>query len=234
MVAGVDAIERLRVVGDEACEDVDPAGRALGVRRSGNAAGKIRTFEQRYDVDASGFQDGAIGEIDLVHEDREELFPHRRARAGKKARANPVCDGAEAQVDARRLQLRLEDVLRGDDLAPGANQAAQDVARQNSGRVAAVEVGLRAGAKETLIRLGHGGFVLPPMSSVQRCSLRNPRISAIASASPQRRTGASLGNAVSRRDGVAGSRITKQPLSRSLRMSRPKACFSLRRVSWSS
>jgi len=46
--------------------------------------------------------------------------------------------------------------------------------------------------------------------------------------------GASAGNALKRRDGVAASRITKQPLSFWLRINRPKACFNLSRVRRSS
>ena len=63
---------------------------------------------------------------------------------------------------------------------------------------------------------------------------RKLRTSAIASARPQRLTGVSGGRALNRRDGVAGSSITKHPLSCWLRMRRPKACFSRKRVSRSS
>ena len=59
---------------------------------------------------------------------------------------------------------------------------------------------------------------------------RKFRISPIASARPQRLTGAFSGKAVSSRLGVAPSRITKQPLSCGPRISRPKACFSRKRV----
>jgi hypothetical protein len=73
--------------------------------------------------------------------------------------------------------------------------------------------------------------------NLQPSTLHQPkklRTSAIASARPQRLTGASGGRALRRREGVAGSSITKHPLSCWLRMRRPKACFNLSRVSRSS
>src|SRR5262249_28647792 len=83
------------------------------------------------------------------------------------ARADAIGDGAEPEVDARRLQLRFDDVFRGDDLAPGANQAAQDMARQDSPRVAPPGVGLCARAQNIFgglgpRGLGHCVFALSP------------------------------------------------------------------------
>src|SRR6185312_17082097 len=72
-----------------------------------------------------------------------------------------------------------------------------------------------------LLRLS--GYHLGSVAGRELRAGRNSRISAIASLSPQRFTGASGGKAESRREGVAPSRITKQPLSAAPRMRRPNA-----------
>src|SRR5580704_8141262 len=77
---------------------------------------------------------------------------------------------------------------------------------------------------------GHYPVIRGEVAWVTVSGARNARISPIASARPQRLTGAFSGKAVSRRLGVAPSRITKQPRSSGPRIRRPKACFNRKRV----
>ena len=66
VIAGVDAIEAARAVGDDAGEHVDAAGRAFRIGGGGDVGGQRQAFEQRHDVDAVGFQHRAVGQRDLV------------------------------------------------------------------------------------------------------------------------------------------------------------------------
>jgi Holliday junction resolvase-like predicted endonuclease len=50
---------------------------------------KLHALQQRHDIDAAGFEHGALGEIDLVQRHGGELVAHCRMRARQEARAHP-------------------------------------------------------------------------------------------------------------------------------------------------
>jgi hypothetical protein len=53
-------VEAARLVGDHAGENVEPAGRTLGVGGGRNILGQREAFDQRHDVDATGLEHGAV------------------------------------------------------------------------------------------------------------------------------------------------------------------------------
>ena len=115
VIAGLDAIEAAGLVGDHAREHVEPAGRAFRIGGGGDLVGQREAFDQRHDVDAAGFQHGAVGERDLVQLQFVDALGDRRARAGQEARAHTIGDFAEPQVEARRLDLVGREVVGGWD-----------------------------------------------------------------------------------------------------------------------
>ena len=62
VIAGLDAVEAARLVGDDAGEHVEPPGRALRIGGGGDVVGQRQAFLQRHDVDAAGLQHGAVGQ----------------------------------------------------------------------------------------------------------------------------------------------------------------------------
>ena len=117
VIAGLDAVEAARLVGDHAGEDVEPAGRALRVGGGRDVGRQRQALDQRHDVDAAGLQHGAVGQRDLVQLELVDALGDRGARAGQEARAHAEGDGAEAQVEARRLDLAGHERLFGEDAA---------------------------------------------------------------------------------------------------------------------
>src|SRR6185312_3008829 len=65
-IAGLDAVEAARLVGDDAGEDVEPAGRALRIGGGGDVLRQRQAFQQRHDIDAAGLQHRAVGKRELV------------------------------------------------------------------------------------------------------------------------------------------------------------------------
>ena len=61
VIAGLDAVEAARLVGDHAGEHVEPPGRAFRIGGGGNIVGQRQAFQQRHDIDAAGLQHGAVG-----------------------------------------------------------------------------------------------------------------------------------------------------------------------------
>ena len=76
-----------------------------------------QTLDQRHDIDAAGFQHGAVGEREFVQLQFGDAARDRRARPRQETRAHAVGDGTQAQVEARRLNL-----IGGERIA-GANSA---------------------------------------------------------------------------------------------------------------
>jgi hypothetical protein len=66
VIALLDQIELARAVGDNACEDIKPPGRTLGVCSCCEPPRQGKAFLQFGNVDAAGFQHGATAQIDLV------------------------------------------------------------------------------------------------------------------------------------------------------------------------
>ena len=55
-------VEGARLVGDDAREDVEPAGRAFRIGARRDVGGQSKALQQRHDVDAAGLQHRAVGE----------------------------------------------------------------------------------------------------------------------------------------------------------------------------
>ena len=92
-------------IGDDPGEDVEPAGRALGVGGGGEVRPAAPGSPAAARCRRSPFQHGALGR------GRSHAASGRRAcrrpcrRAGQEARPHPVGAGAEPQVEAGRLHL---------------------------------------------------------------------------------------------------------------------------------
>ena len=130
-VAAPDPVELVRFVGDEASEDIEPPGRALGVGVGRDVPRQREALHQRHDVDAAPLQHGAGHEVDLVHAEPRDLGTHALA-ARQEARAHPVRRRPEPEVQARRLDLRRPDGrVRSDPAA--LDQRGDRGARQDSG-----------------------------------------------------------------------------------------------------
>ena len=133
-------VEGGALVGDEAREDVEPAGRALRVAHRRGAMAQVEPFEQRDDVDAALFQHAARGDVHLVHRELVELGLDR-ALAGQEAGTDAVRDRTEAQVEAGGLELLVDDRLEREDLLPRHHRP-KFLARQDAGRVGVGRSGL--------------------------------------------------------------------------------------------
>ena len=104
MIARLDTIEAAQFVGNHAGEHVEPAGRAFRIGGGGNILGQRQAFQQRHDVNAAGFQHGAVGEGELVQLQFIDALGDRGA-PGQEARAHAVGHFAKPQVEAGRLDL---------------------------------------------------------------------------------------------------------------------------------
>ncbi len=105
MIAAGDAIEAAGLVGDHAGEDIEPAGRAFRIGDRRDVRRQSQAFDQRDDVDAVGFQHRAGGERKFVEFQFGDPLRDGGARAGQKTGAHAIGDGAETQIEARRLDL---------------------------------------------------------------------------------------------------------------------------------
>jgi len=117
VVAAPDAIEAAGFVGDHAGEDVEPAGRALGIGGGGNVIGQRQAFDQRHDVDAAGFQHRPIAERDFVELQLLDALGDRCVRTRQEARADTVGHLAEPEIEARRLNLVGHEIIGRQDRA---------------------------------------------------------------------------------------------------------------------
>ena len=108
MIAGADHVEAPRAVGDHAGEHVEPPGRALRIGGGDDLRRQREALQQRHDVDAIGLQHRAVGQIDFVQLQLVDPLGHRGARPRQETRAHPVGDVAEAQIEARRLDLAFD------------------------------------------------------------------------------------------------------------------------------
>ena len=105
VVAGIDVVEDLAPVGDDPGEEVEAAGRAFRVGRAGNALRQVQVLLQRDDVDAAALEDGAVLEVDLHIGEVAKLLGDGLVASRQHARAHAIGVGAEAEVEARRLEL---------------------------------------------------------------------------------------------------------------------------------
>ena len=116
VIAGLDAVEAARLVGDDAGEHVEPAGRAFRIGGGGNLVGQRQAFQQRHDINAAGLQHGAVAERDFVQFEPFDALGHRRA-PGQEARAHAIGDFTQPQIEARRLDLVGHEIGRGQNPA---------------------------------------------------------------------------------------------------------------------
>ena len=117
VIAGADHVEPPRAVGDHAGEHVEPPGRAFRIGGGDDFRRQREAFQQRHDVDAIGLQHRAVGEIDLVQLQFVDALGHGRARPRQEARAHPIGDVAEPQIEARRLDLAFDERIGRQDQA---------------------------------------------------------------------------------------------------------------------
>ena len=89
----------------------------FGLAAATISGGSFEAFQQRHDVDAIGLQHRAVGEIDFVQLQFVDALGDRGARPGQEARAHAIGDIAEAQIEARRLDLALDKGIGGQDQA---------------------------------------------------------------------------------------------------------------------
>ena len=156
LVALADAVEFGAVVGDHPGEDIEPAGRALRVGGRRSAFAQRHIFEQRNDINAVLFENGAPRQVDAVHREEFELVAHARPRAGQKARPHPIGNLAEPQIDAGGLDLIVANRLWRQDLPALRHRLAQQLRRQQAGRQIPLAVGLsRIRRRKQLTALRH-------------------------------------------------------------------------------
>ena len=98
-------VEFLRIVGDDAGEDVQPPGRALGVRSSGDTLGQPEALLQRHDIDAARLQHRAIGQRHAVQRQFFHTGLHRGAGPWQEGGAHAIGPGPQPEVKAGGLYL---------------------------------------------------------------------------------------------------------------------------------
>ncbi len=130
MIAGFDAVEAAQLIGNDASEHVEPAGRAFRIGGGGNIVGQRQAFQQRHDIDAAGLQHGAVAERDFMQLQPVDALGDRRA-AGQETRAHAIGDFAEPQVEAGRLDL-VGDEVGGRQNPAGGGQPLDHAVRQDS------------------------------------------------------------------------------------------------------
>ena len=114
VIAGLDAVEAARAIGDDAGEHVEPAGRAFRIGRRRDVGRQREAFDQRHDVDAAGLQHRAVAERDLV---QLQVLDALRDRACGPAGSSRARDrrcrrgagrGSRAGSDRARSRARAE------------------------------------------------------------------------------------------------------------------------------
>jgi hypothetical protein len=105
-------IEDLAVVGDKPRKHVEAPGRALRVGEGRNRLRQREVLEKLDDVDAALLEHRSVLEVDHVIVELAELVFDRTRSPRQEARADAIGFGAKAQVQARRLELPLREILR--------------------------------------------------------------------------------------------------------------------------
>ena len=93
---------------------------------------QMQVLDELDDVNAAALEHRPVVEVDLVELQLLELLLHGFRPARKEARAHPVRLGAEAQVEARRLELGLAQLL-GRPQHVAVHELADFLARQEPG-----------------------------------------------------------------------------------------------------
>ena len=134
MITRLDPVEAARTIGDHAREHVEPAGGAFWVCGCRNAGWQRETFQQGHDVDRACLQHRAIAERDLVQLEMLDALGDRRVGPGQEARAHPIRDVAEPQVEACGLYLIGRERISRQDRA-GLAQRRDHAVRQDTGLI---------------------------------------------------------------------------------------------------
>src|SRR5262245_66312663 len=110
MISALDTVEAASLVRNDAGEHVEPAGRTFRIGSGGNLLGQCQAFQQWHDVNAAGFEDGAVTEWDFVQLQLVYALRNRGA-AGQKASAHAIGDLASAQIRTRWMDVGDEDIV---------------------------------------------------------------------------------------------------------------------------
>jgi hypothetical protein len=89
-----------------------------------SSVGQVEFLEQWDQINATGFEHRAIGQIDLVQAGQMQPLLNGAAWAGQEAGANPMGDRAQPQIKARGLDLIAIERPLGRFDAPGINASA--------------------------------------------------------------------------------------------------------------
>jgi hypothetical protein len=131
VVLGGHVVEGPAVVGEQAHEDVDAAGRALRVAARRDARRQLQALLQLGDVDAAALEHDALGQVELVHGDVGQAVGHLAAGARQEGGAHAPDAPGQAQVEAGRLHLVIVEGGEGGDRA-GGDQVLNGLAGQNA------------------------------------------------------------------------------------------------------
>ena len=135
LVLLADAVEFRAVIGNEPREYVEAAGGALGIAQRRHPASERQPFKQWNDVDTAAFQHPAVADVHLVHREVFEPLLDRRVFSRQETGADPVRDGTQPKVQARRLILIVPDRLYCDDFPGGFDEILELLGRQYPGRM---------------------------------------------------------------------------------------------------
>jgi hypothetical protein len=114
LIALGDVVEAGAAIGQQAHEDVDPAGRGFGVGAGDQALGQAQPLLQLGDIDAALFQHIAARQVDRMHGHVGDAVGDQTLARQEGGAHAPGAVG-QAQVQAGRLHLiGVEGGLRGD------------------------------------------------------------------------------------------------------------------------
>ncbi len=119
------------MVGDHPRENVEPASGAFRIAAGGDRFRQRQPLQQRHDIDAAGFQHGAVAKIDLMQGQIGKPLGDPKAGTGQEAGAHPKGAVAESQVETGRLNLGIDERLGRQQLA-GIGKRANGPVRQDS------------------------------------------------------------------------------------------------------
>ena len=106
------------------------------------SAGREReAFEEGDDVDAALLEHRAVAEVDPVHLELGDAVSHGAAVTGEEGGADAVGRGAEAEVERRGLDLRVDDGRTGGEGAV-RDQVAEATVGEDAGHAQALGEGV--------------------------------------------------------------------------------------------
>ena len=118
-------------VGNDAGEHIDTAGGAFRIGRGGDFGRQSQAFHQFGDIDAARFQHGALGQVDFMQGQGLDARADGPLRPRQEAGPHAPRPAAQAQIQARRLDLAGREGGSDADRAR-AMQGLDLVGRQNA------------------------------------------------------------------------------------------------------